>query len=101
MNPQIPRRRFYIGSAGIFWFLAALLLWGLFFIVFRHEIKGGIRGAWFLASYISAPALLMALLAVLIRNLSANGVPAWLITPPVFVLVGYIMLRYLRVLGGH
>jgi hypothetical protein len=101
MNPQVPRRRFYIGSAAGFWFFVALSIWLLFLIVFRYEIKGGIRGKWFLASYISSPALLTALLAVLIRNLSANGVPAWLITPPVFVFVGYIMLRYLRVLGGH
>jgi hypothetical protein len=50
-------------------------------------------GDWFLASYDSAPALLAALLAVLIRNLSDNGIPAWLITPPVFVFVSYIMLR--------
>ena len=46
-------------------------------------------------SYFSAPAVLAALLAVLIRNLSANAVAAWLITPPVFVLIGYLMLRYL------
>jgi len=53
-----------------------------------------------LASYLSAPALLTALLAVLIRNLSDNTsvppwLPAWLITPPVFVFGSYIMLHKL------
>jgi hypothetical protein len=42
MNSQIPRRRFYIGSAAGFWLFAALLIWGMFFIVLRHEIKGDI-----------------------------------------------------------
>jgi hypothetical protein len=95
------RRRFYIGSAAGFWFFVAVVIWGMFFIVLRHEIKGDTWGAWFLASYISAPALLTALLAVLIRNMTRSNVPAWLITPPVFVLVGYIMLRYLFSGGGH
>jgi hypothetical protein len=86
------RRRFYIGSAAIFWFVVALLIWGTLFylsLLFRKD------GDWFLASYSSAPALLAALLAVLIRNLSYNGVLAWLITPPVWVFVSYIMLHKL------
>jgi hypothetical protein len=103
MNPQIPRRRFYIGSAAIFWFLVALLIWGTFFFNLRSVFKNDDmwwQSAWFFASYFSAPALLAALLAVLIRNLSYNGVPppwllAWLITPPVWVFVSYIMVRIL------
>jgi hypothetical protein len=94
------RRRFYIGSAAIFWFFAALLIWVTLFYNLSPQLKkdGMWWGAWFIASYFSAPALLAALLAVLIRNLSANAavppwLPAWLITPPVFVFVGYIMLR--------
>ena len=88
-QPHSPRR-FYIGSAAIFWFVVALLIWGTLFYL---SVSLKIDGDWFLASYSSAPALLAALLAVLIRNLSDNGIPAWLITPPVFVFVSYIMLR--------
>jgi hypothetical protein len=88
---QSPSRgRFYIGSAAISWFVVALLIWGTLFYL---SLKFKTDGDWFLASYYSAPALLAALLAVLIRNLNDNGIPAWLITPPVFVFVSYIMLR--------
>ena len=87
------RHRVYIGSAAGFWFFAALFIWAMFFIIGHHEIKGDTGGGWFLASYFSAPSLLTALLAVLIRNMTRSDVPAWLITPPVFVFVSYIMLR--------
>ena len=90
MSSQIPQRRFYIGSAAIFWFFAALLIWGTLFHFLSLPL--GKDSAWTIASYLSAPALLAAVLAVLIRNLSYNGVLAWLITPPVFVFAGCIML---------
>jgi hypothetical protein len=92
------RRRFYIGSAAIFWFVLALLIWGILFfnLYLRLQFSDDMWwGTWFFPSYFSAPAVLAALLAVLIRNLSANAVAAWLITPPVFVLIGYLMLRHL------
>ena len=98
MNSQIPQRRFYIGSAAIFWFVVALLVWGIFFFNLRAVFKNDDmwwQSAWFSALYFSAPALLAALLAVLIRNLSYNAVLAWLITPPVWVFVSYIMLHKL------
>ena len=85
-------RRFCVGSAAIFWFVVAPLIWGALFylsLTFKKD------GDWFLASYFSAPALFAALLAVLIRNLSYNDIPAWLITPPAFVFVSYIMFRKL------
>jgi len=85
MNPQIPRRRFYIGSAAIFWFVVALLIWGALFYLRKDN-------ALSVASYFSAPALIAALLAVLIRNLSYNGVLAWLITPPVFLFGSYLAI---------
>jgi len=95
MNPQIPQRRFYIGSAAIFWLLVALFTWGILFYQLRPEFKDDIRGAWFFASYFSAPAVFVALLAVVIRNMTRSAVPAWLITPPAFVLVGYLMLLWI------
>jgi lysylphosphatidylglycerol synthetase-like protein (DUF2156 family) len=98
MNSQIPRRRFYIGSAAIFWFVVAVVMWGIFFFKLRSVFKNDDmwwQSAWFFASYFSAPALLAALLAVLIRNLSGYGVLAWLITPPVWVFVSYIIVRIL------
>jgi hypothetical protein len=101
MNTQIPRRRFYVGSAAIFWFVVALLIWGTLFFNFklRPQFTDDMWwGTWFFPSYFSAPALLTAPLAVLIRNVTRSNVPAWLMTPPVFVIVGYFMLR--KLFGG-
>jgi len=85
-------RRFYIGSAAIFWFVVALLTWGTLLYL---TLTLGKDGAWFVASNFSAPAFLAALLAVLIRNLGDNGVLAWLITPLVFAFGSYIALHNL------
>jgi hypothetical protein len=73
----------------------ALLIWGILFSKLRPEFKDDIRGAWFLASYFTVPAVFAALLAVFIRNKTNSAVAAWLITPPAFVLVGLAMLAWI------
>src|SRR5262245_39337452 len=91
------RQRFYIGSAAIFWFVVALLIWlRLFFKppIFKNDDVWW--AGWSLASYASAPAFFMALLAIFIRNQSTNAVPAWLITPPVFVFIIYMQLKGIK-----
>jgi hypothetical protein len=101
------RRRFHIGSAAIFWFFAAVVIWGTLFYVVSLPLEKD--NALSVASHFSAPAFIAALLAVLIRNLSDNAgvppwLPAWLITPPVFVFASYIMLHGFMGnygLGGH
>jgi hypothetical protein len=111
MNPQIPRRRFYIGTAAIFWFLVALLIGSYFFTSLRGAFPAHVDEAsrWFVALYFSAPAVVAALLAVVIRNMTRfdgpawrSAIPAWLLAPPVFVLVGYVMLAWIsQFMFGH
>jgi Sec-independent protein secretion pathway component TatC len=91
------RRRFYIGSAAIFWFFVAVVIWGTLFYVVSLPLEKD--NALSVASHFSAPAIIAALLAVLIRNLSYSGVLSWLITPPVFVFGSYIMLH--GVIGNY
>ena len=91
------RHRFYIGSAAIFWFVVALGIWlRLFFKppIFKNDDVWW--AGWSLASYASVPAFVMALLAVFIRNQSKTNVPAWLITPPVFLFIIYMQLEWKR-----
>ena len=91
-QPPSPHR-FYIGSAAIFWFFAAVLIWARIFFTpapFKNDAMSW--DALFRASQFSAPVFAMALLAIFIRNLSKTNIPAWLITPPVFVLIIYMMI---------
>jgi hypothetical protein len=106
MNPQIARRKFYIGGAAIFWFVVALLIWSSFFFSQGGAFPGAIRGRWFFSLYFSSPAVVVALLAVLIRNMTPRfdpaWLPAWLATPLVFVAVGYVMLAWIsQFMLGH
>jgi hypothetical protein len=86
------RPRFYIGSAAVFWFVVAgaLLLrtTRFFYLDLPYKPDYG----WLQASYVSVPALLAALLAIYIRNVSDHDLPPWIITPPVFVFVSYFMI---------
>jgi hypothetical protein len=100
MSGTIPRRRFYVGSAAIFWFAVALLIWSFFFSSLRGAFPGDVDVAsrWAVALYFSAPAVVAALVAVVIRNLTAVddswrcAVLAWLVALLVFVLVGFVMV---------
>jgi hypothetical protein len=87
------RHRFYIGSAAIFWFFVALVMWArLFFTPAPFTNDDMSWDAWFRAWQFSAPAFVMVLLAIFIRNQSDTNIPPWLITPPVFVFIIYMMI---------
>jgi hypothetical protein len=104
MSGTIPRRRFYVGSAAIFWFAVALLIWSFFFssLSGAFPVDVDVASRWAVALYFSAPAVV----AVVIRNLTAVGdswrcaVLAWLVALLVFVLVGFVMVASISPFGG-
>jgi hypothetical protein len=68
------------------------------FINLHPEFKDDAKaGAWFFSSYFSAPAVFAALVAVLARNMTPYnpGLAAWLVSPPAFVIVGFLMVRWM------
>jgi hypothetical protein len=81
--------RLRIGSAAIFWAILALVIWIGWYFVLRQD-RDEVR--LFFAWYFARPALLMVPLALLVRNLSSTNVYAWLVTVPVFLLVGYLFI---------
>jgi hypothetical protein len=103
MDPQIPQRRFYIGSAAIFWFLVALVIGSYLFTSLRgaFPVDVDVASRWSVALYFSAPAIVAGLLAVLVRNVTRfdglewrSALLAWLIAPLAFAAVGFAMVAF-------